>query len=176
MIWLCLDDLKTNQKSYNNLLNSAFWGWLSMESQPKNPEFRTNAENFHPCSNIQADGRPQDDVEETDRERMLWVEAHNSTPDRRQSKTLSTIDEWGSKIDRNSVFHCHLSPVGCQIAIKNTVSIDFWSTFFDSIGIFDCRLPGVNSQLSRKEHLEMLCMQLPGGGQLMWMMPPAPAC
>ena len=30
-----------------------------MESQPQNPEFRTNPENFHPCSNIQADGRPK---------------------------------------------------------------------------------------------------------------------
>ena len=34
-----------------------------------------------------------------------------ATPGRRQSKTLSTIDERGSKIDRNSVFDCHLSPV-----------------------------------------------------------------
>ena len=33
------------------------------------------------------------------------------TPDRRQSKTLLTIDERGSKIDRNSVFDCHLSSV-----------------------------------------------------------------
>ena len=32
-------------------------------------------------------------------------------PGRRQSKTLSTIGEHGSKIDRNSVFDCHLSPV-----------------------------------------------------------------
>ena len=47
------------------------------------------------------------------------------TPGRRQSKTLSTIEERGSKIDRNSVFDCHLSPVGRQMAIENTVSIDF---------------------------------------------------
>ena len=32
------------------------------------------------------------------------------TPDRRQSKTLLIIDERGSKIARNSVFNCHLSP------------------------------------------------------------------
>ena len=38
---------------------------------------------------------------------------------------VSTIEERGSKIDRNSVFDCHLSPVGQQMAIKNTVSIDF---------------------------------------------------
>ena len=40
-------------------------------------------------------------------------------------KTLSTIVERGSKIDRNSVFDCHLSPVGRQMAIENTVPIDF---------------------------------------------------
>ena len=45
---LCLDNMKINQRSYNNLPNSAFWGWLSMESQPQNPEFRINPENFHP--------------------------------------------------------------------------------------------------------------------------------
>ena len=44
-----LDKLKLNQKSYYYLQNSAFWGWLSMESQPHNPEFRNNPENFHPC-------------------------------------------------------------------------------------------------------------------------------
>ena len=44
------------------------------------------------------------------------------TPGRRQSKTLSTIDERGSKIDGNSVFDCHLSPVWRQMAIENSVS------------------------------------------------------
>ena len=43
------------------------------------------------------------------------------TPGRRQSKRLSTIDKRGSKIDRNSVFDCHLSPVWRQMAIKNSV-------------------------------------------------------
>ena len=33
------------------------------------------------------------------------------TPDGRQSKLLLTIDDHGSKIARNSVFNCHLSPV-----------------------------------------------------------------
>ena len=47
------------------------------------------------------------------------------TPDRRQSKMLLTIDECGSKITRNSVFDCHLSPVGRQMAIENFVSNDF---------------------------------------------------
>ena len=37
-----------NQMKLYNLSNSAFWGWLSMESQPQNPEFRINPENFHP--------------------------------------------------------------------------------------------------------------------------------
>ena len=47
--YLCLDNLKINQSRYYfNLPNSAFWDWLSMESQPQNPEFRINPENFHP--------------------------------------------------------------------------------------------------------------------------------
>ena len=44
---LSLDDLKINQRSLKP--NSAFLGSLSMESQPQNPEFRNNPENFHPC-------------------------------------------------------------------------------------------------------------------------------
>ena len=44
---------------------------------------------------------------------------------RRQSKTRLTIDERGSKIARNSVFDCHLSPVRRQMAIENSVSNDF---------------------------------------------------
>ena len=50
---------------------------------------------------------------------------HNITPDRRQSKTLSIIDERGSKIDRNRVFDYHLSPHWRQMVIENPVSIDF---------------------------------------------------
>ena len=50
--WLILyfDNLKTNQRSYYKHPNLAFWGWLSfsLESQPQNPEFRINPENFHP--------------------------------------------------------------------------------------------------------------------------------
>ena len=45
-----------------------------------------------------------------------------TTLDRRQSKILLTINECGSKIARNSVFNCHLSPIGRQIAIENFVS------------------------------------------------------
>ena len=48
-----------------------------------------------------------------------------STSDRRQSKTLLTSDERGSKLTRNSVFDFHLSLVGRQMAIKNFVSNDF---------------------------------------------------
>ena len=46
---LSFDELKINQRSYNNLPNSAFWGLLSFESQPQNREFRNNPVNFHPC-------------------------------------------------------------------------------------------------------------------------------
>ena len=48
-----------------------------------------------------------------------------NTPDRRQSKTLLTIDERGLNIARNSVFDCHLSPVGRQMTIKNSATNDF---------------------------------------------------
>ena len=65
------------------------------------------------------------------------------TRGRQQWEMLFTIDKHGSKIDRNSVFNCHLSPVGGQMTIENSISNDFLSTFVDSIDVFDCRLPGV---------------------------------
>ena len=57
------------------------------------------------------------------------------TPDRRQSKTLLTIDERGSNISRKSVIDCHLSPDRREMAIKNSVSNYFLSTFDDSINV-----------------------------------------
>ena len=65
------------------------------------------------------------------------------TPGRRQLKTLITIDKRGSKIARNSVFDCHLSPAGRQMAIENSVSNDFLSTYVNSMDVFDCRQPCV---------------------------------
>ena len=65
------------------------------------------------------------------------------TGDRWQSKTLLTINEHGSKITRNSVFDCHLWPVGEQMGIKNSVSNNFWSLFVNSTNVFYCRLSGV---------------------------------
>ena len=60
---------------------------------------------------------------------VAYLSAVVVTPDRWQSKTLSTIYEQGSKIARNgskiarnSVFECQLSPVGRQMAIKISVS------------------------------------------------------
>ena len=44
---LSQSELKINQRNYHYLPNSAFWGWLSIESQPQNPEFRNNPENVH---------------------------------------------------------------------------------------------------------------------------------
>ena len=70
---------------------------------------------------------------------FIWV----NTPDRWQSNTLLMIDERGSKIARNSVFDCQLSPVGRQMAIGNSVSNDMCSTFVDSSNVFDCLLSGV---------------------------------
>ena len=46
---LSLDRPNINQRTCYNLPNSAFWGRLSMEIQPQNPEFRNNPENFHLC-------------------------------------------------------------------------------------------------------------------------------
>ena len=60
------------------------------------------------------------------------------TLDRQQSKMLLTIDERGSKIARNSVFDCNLSPNWRQMAIENSVSNNFLFMFVDSINIFDC--------------------------------------
>ena len=37
-----------------------------------------------------------------------------------------TINEGGSKIARNSVFDCHLSPVERQMAIDKSVTTDFY--------------------------------------------------
>ena len=47
------------------------------------------------------------------------------TSGRRQSKTLLTTDERGSKIARNSVFDCLLSPIGRQMVIENSVPNEF---------------------------------------------------
>ena len=41
----------------------------------------------------------------------------------------NTIEERRLKMNRNSVFYCHLLPFWQQMAIENTVSIDFWSMF-----------------------------------------------
>ena len=43
-------------------------------------------------------------------------------PDRQQSKTFLTIDKRGSKVAKNRVFDCHLSTVGRQMAIENSVT------------------------------------------------------
>ena len=44
---------------------------------------------------------------------------------------VNTIEERRSKINRNGVFDCYLSPHWRQMAIKNTVSIDFLSALVD---------------------------------------------
>ena len=62
-------------------------------------------------------------------------------------ETLLIIDERGSKAARNSVFDCHLSPNGRQMAFENSVSYGFRSALVDSINVFDCRLSGVNKAL-----------------------------
>ena len=46
----------------------------------------------------------------------VWQQFTLNTPDRRQSKTLLTIDKHRLKITRNSVSDCHLSSVGNSIS------------------------------------------------------------
>ena len=60
---------------------------------------------------------------------------------------LLMIEERGSKIARNNLYDCHLSQVGRQMAIENSVFNDFLSMFLDSINVFDCRLSGVSQVL-----------------------------
>ena len=68
----------------------------------------------------------ENDTDEVKKIFFFFFSKTHNTPVRRQSKTLSTIDERGSKIDRNSVLDSHFSPVWRQMAIENTVSIDFY--------------------------------------------------
>ena len=42
-----------SENLFYNLPNSGFWGWLSMESQAQNPEFRNIPKNFRPCIHAQ---------------------------------------------------------------------------------------------------------------------------
>ena len=63
---------------------------------------------------------------------------------------LLTIDERGSKIVRNRVFDCHLSPDRRQMAIVNTVSSDWLPAFVDLEAFFDCRLSGVRIRVDTK--------------------------
>ena len=53
------------------------------------------------------------------------IKSEMFTPERWQSKMHLTVDEGGSKITRNSVFDCHLSPVRGHMAIKHSVSSNF---------------------------------------------------
>ena len=56
---------------------------------------------------------------------------------------LWTIDKHKSQIARNSVFDCHLLPVGGQTVIENSVSNDLRSMFVYSINFYNFRLSGV---------------------------------
>ena len=60
---------------------------------------------------------------------LLFLQNTFHTSGWRQSKNTNTIEERRSKIRRNSVCDCQLSPHWRQMAIKNTVSINFSSTF-----------------------------------------------
>ena len=71
--------------------------------------------------------------------------------DRRQSKTLLTIEERGSKIARNRVFDCHMSPFGGQMAIENTktlLTIDECGSKLARNCVFDCHLSPFGRQIT----------------------------
>ena len=57
-------------------------------------------------------------------QRKVFIHREN-TPGRWQSKTFLTVDKRRSKIHRNIVFDCHLSPLGRQMAMENSVSENF---------------------------------------------------
>ena len=70
---------------------------------------------------------------------------HNEiiTQGRRQSKTLLTIDKRESKIDRNRVFGCHLSPTGDKWQLKTLFLEIFDPLSSIAKSVLDCRIPGV---------------------------------
>ena len=73
------------------------------------------------------------------------------TPGRRQSKTLLTVDERGSRITRNSVFDCQLSPVRRQMTIENSVSND--------LGLNHSRIQKILTTLFSHQHISQRAMQ-----------------
>ena len=77
----------------------------------------------------------------------------------RQSKTLLTIDERGSKVATTSVFDCQWSSVGRLMAIENCFLL-FLSTFVDNIDVFDCHQSGVNSLYASLCYGGHFCIQL----------------
>ena len=72
-------------------------------------ELMLNVTMFHSCRDV-----------------LLEVESVRHRIGGTRRKLLSTIDERGSELARNSVFDCHLPPVGRQMAIENYIS-----NFFD---------------------------------------------
>ena len=58
-------------------------------------------------------------------------------------KNVNVIDRRRSKIIRNRVFDCHLSPDWRQMAIESTVSSVFYWCSSIVKSVFHCRLPDV---------------------------------
>ena len=85
---------------------------MSFNAIPEKTILAKNSESIHPSQQFFSHD-------------MMSSLKMSNTPDRRQSKTLLTIHEHGSKIARNSVFDIRLSPVRQQMAINNSVSNNF---------------------------------------------------
>ena len=124
-----------------------------------------NSINVFDCriSEVFIENRPTEYIARTIRNKGYYeVEKKKfaSIPDMRQSTTLLTIDEGGSKVATTSVFDCQWSPVGRLMAIENYVSNYFWSTFVDNIDVFDCHQSGVNSLYASLCYGGHFCIQL----------------
>ena len=74
---------------------------------------------------------------------------------------LLSIDERESKITGNTVFDCHLLPIGRQMAVKSSVSNDFLSMFFNSINILIAAYPlYIQSSLNERSSANRLNFQI----------------
>ena len=78
-----------------------------------------------------------------------------ATLDRWQSKKVNTIDERRSKIVRDRVFDCHLSPEWRQTAIVNIVSSDIYPCSSIVKSDSNCRLSGVQTYMIYQTFLMM---------------------
>ena len=120
---LYLNKLKKNQRSYTNLPNSAFWGCLSTESQPQNPEFRNSPENFLPC------------IQKYIMDKLVIF-----------SQLSCAISLFSCAI---SLFSCAISLFSCAISLFSYAI----SLFSCAISLFSCAIVGPTKVISRRQNV-----------------------